>query len=78
MGVLNNLNNEYFYDHLFVNNNGDNNINNLINNKENKIFNEKIKSINREQKIKFKDSDDIIIKIIYHTIPEAKQLKMYL
>ena len=29
-------------------------------------------------KIKFKDSEDLIIKVIYQTIPETKQLKIYL
>ena len=76
------LNNEYLDEHLFIYNRVENNnINDLINENEvNKKFNDnkKIKSINGKLKIKFKDSEDLIIKVIYQTIPETKQLKIYL
>ena len=84
------LNNEYFDEYLFLYNNSENNINNLIKkNDNNLIFNgnniafnyydlKKMKPINGKLKIRFKDSEDLIIKIIYHTIPETKQIKLYL
>ena len=87
------LNNEYLDEHLLIyNKNEINNINtsenkndknnnkkkNEKNNNINYYDNKKIISINGKLKIKFKDSDDIIIKVIYHTIPETKQLKIYL
>ena len=85
------LNNEYFDEQIFLyNKNENNNINNIINTNDNNIifngnniaFNycdlKKMKPINGKLKIKFKDSEDLIIKIIYHTVPETKQIKIYL
>ena len=77
------LNNEYIEENFFnYNQIGKNNINNIINkNDKGELFNDKnkkIKNINGKLKIKFKDSEDLIIKIIYYTIPETKQIKMYL
>ena len=43
----------------------------FIENKSNKTLNGKIKVI-------FKSSEDLVIKIIYHTIPETKQIKLYI
>ena len=77
------LNNEYIEENFFnYNQIGKNNINNIINkNDKGELFNDKnkkIKNINGKLKIKFKDSEDLLIKIIYYTIPETKQIKMYL
>ena len=85
---LTSLNNEYFDDSFydFDEINDDINIDN-INNKNifnnnnlnlNFIENKKIKLINGKLKVLFKSSSDLIIKIIYHTIPETKQIKMYI
>ena len=74
------LNLEYLDEHLYIYN--DNKINNSIQKNEknlNDYFDNKIiKSINGNFKIKFKDSEDLIIKVIYQTIQETKQLKIYL
>ena len=36
------------------------------------------KNLNGKLKVIFKSSEDLVIKIIYHTIPETKQIKLYL
>ena len=64
-----------------------NEINKQININTNHIFNtnnvsymenKKTKIINGKLKVRFKVSEDLNIKIIYHTIPETKQIKIYL
>ena len=81
--------NNYFIDEPFYDfdYNQINEINNKINLNSKNIFNtnninymenKKIEPINGKIKVRFKVSSDIIIKIIYHTIPETKQIKMYI
>ena len=85
---ISSINNDYI-DDSFENfeNNHLNEINTHINISGNNLFNnnnlgyienKKIKMINGKIKVKFKISEDLIIKIIYHTIPETRQIKIYL
>ena len=82
------LNNDYKDDSFNDNElNPLNEINKKININSSRIFNtnnfgfaenKKIKLINGKIKVRFKASEDLVIKIIYHTIPETNQIKLYI
>ena len=82
------LNNEYIDDLLYENEQENiNEINkqmgisakNLFKNNDlNYNENKKQNLVNGKIEVRFKVSDDLIIKMIYHTVPETKQIKIYL
>ena len=68
------LDNNYYDNNL----NYKNNFDFISNDLENEIINRKIILIKGKLKIRFSESEDILIKLIYFILPETYQLKMYL